>query len=92
MAKIKKQTEDNDLTESFSAEEQRKIVEMICQDITADENVQQSYIERRKKSLQQKNCEKPSIIECLNIRKWQSDVNLGVAPAVADTYQSPFLS
>lgn len=80
--------EDNDTSDKFSPAEQKEIVKRVLQDIKADETVQKSYIERRKISLMQKNCERPSIIEGIDIKDWQSDRNLGVAPAVADTYQA----
>ena len=84
--------EDNDITDKFSEEEQKRIVKRILADISADTIVQESYIERRKKSLAQKNCEKPSQIEGIDIKDWQSDRNLGIAAAVADTHQSTLVA
>jgi len=86
--------EDNDIGSKFSSTEQKSIVKRILQDIAADEKVAESYIERRKLSLAQKNCEPPSELEGNqdNIKDWQSDRNLGTAAAVADTFQSTFLA
>lgn len=84
--------EDMDKTDKFSPTEQKAIVKRILQDIAADEAVQKEYIERRKTSLAQKNCERPSELEGIDIKDWQSDRNLGVAPAVADTYQATLFS
>ncbi len=84
--------EDMDRSDKFGPEEQKAIVKRIIADIDADTAVQKSYIERRKLSLMQKNCESPSKIEGIEIKDWQSDRNLGVAPAVADTYQATLFS
>jgi hypothetical protein len=84
--------ENNDKSDSFSPTEQKAIVTRILADIRADEKVQEAYIERRKLSLAQKNCEPPSELEGIEIKNWQSDRNLGVAPAVADTYQATLLA
>ena len=92
MPKPPKVVEDNDVSMKFSPTEQKAIVKRILQDIKADEQVAESYNDRRKKSLQHKNCEKPSVIQGIDIEDWQSDINLGVAPAVADTYQATLLA
>lgn len=85
-------TVDMDKTDKFTKPEQDSIVKMILSDIKADTAVAAGYIDRRKRSLQEKNCEKPSVIEGIDIEDWQSDRNLGVAPAVADTYQSTLIA
>jgi len=82
----------NDVTDAFSSDEQKKIVTMVIQDIDADVKVQEGWIEKCKRSLQHKHGEKPSVIEGISKKKWQSDRNLGVGAAVADIYQSTLLS
>lgn len=79
-------------TDKFSDKEQKAIVSMVIQDIEANEAAQVDWIEKRKKALQQYNADKPSVLENINIRPWQSDRNLGVCPAVCDTYQSTLMA
>jgi len=95
------ETQEQDvLTEKFSPEEQKKIVKLVVSDIEADESAQQDWIEARKVSLSHYNAERPSILENLdkkkpqgmNIRAWQSDRNMGVCPAICDTYISTFMA
>lgn len=78
----------NDDTDKFSPEEQKKIVKLVIQDIETDEQVQREFIERKKRALQHKNGEQPSIIEGITKKPWQSDRNLGVAAAISDAYHS----
>lgn len=75
-------------SDKFGPEEQEKIVEMCVQDIEADEAVQKDWVEDRRKDLQRQNSEKPSILEGLSKKSWQSDRNLGISAAVSDTYQA----
>lgn len=87
--KVKEDIKNLDVdTDAFRIEEQKKIVKMIVDDIEADEKVQVDWIEGRKQALRHYNAEKPSVLEGLNIKGWQSDRNLGVCPAICDTYQS----
>lgn len=79
-------------TDKFSDKEQKEIVKMVVSDIEANETAQIDWIEKRKQALRQYNAEKPSILEGINIRPWQSDRNLGVCPAVCDTYQSTLMA
>jgi len=76
----------------FGPEEQKKIVNLVCQDIIADTAVQKSWIEERKLDLQMKNGDRPSKIEGLTKKGWQSDRNLGITGAISDTYQSTLTS
>lgn len=79
-------------TDSFSKEEQKEIVNLVIQDIEADQEVNKEWIDKRKKALEQYNAEKPSKLENLNIKAWQSDRNLGVCPAICDMYQSTLMA
>ena len=87
-----KNNQYDDNTDKFSPEEQKSIVKLIIQDIETDEIVQREWIERKKKALQHKNSEKPSVIEGITKKAWQSDRNLGVAPAIADSYLSTLIA
>lgn len=72
-------------TDKYEPEEQEKIVNMIIQDAEADEIVQKDWIEERKKDLQMKNGDKPSLIEALAKKRWQADRNLGITGAVCES-------
>jgi hypothetical protein len=91
---IKEIAQDKDVeledikSDSYGKTEQKKIVKMVVQDILADEAVAVNFFESRKLALQHYNSEKPSILEGITIKGWQSDVNLGAGAAVADSYQS----
>lgn len=84
----KKEEFKNDNTDTFSASEQKAIVDMICQDIEADEQVSQEWKEKRKKDLDRYYGKKPSELEGIKVKNWQSDRNLGIAGSVVDIYQS----
>ena len=66
---------------------------MVCADIEADTEVQRNWVDEvLKPALRHKNAEKPSVIEGIKKKKWQSDRNLGVAPAIADSYHATLLA
>lgn len=79
-------------TDQFGAEEQTKIVEMIISHIDADKQAMAQWLADRRKDIQHYEAEKPSILEGLSKRSWQSDRNLGICPAVCDMYQAVLLS
>jgi len=79
-------------TDTFGKEEQEKIVDMVIQDIDADTEVYKDWKKDREKDLQMKNGEKPSLIENLSKKAWQSDRNLGITGAVCDSYQATLLA
>ena len=79
-------------SDAFSPEERIKIIQMVKDDAEHGENIQKDYVEQKKLDLKHYHSEKPSLIEGLNKRKWQSDKNLGLARAVADSFQSTLLA
>ena len=79
-------------TDSFSEEEQKEIVRMVVEDATADVEAMAEWITKRKKDLQMYQGEKPTIIENLTKKGWQSDRNLRLCTAVCDSYQSTLLA
>jgi hypothetical protein len=87
---IKPKTDDTDTntTNKFSPTEQKQIVKMVIQDIEADEIVQKDWLARKKIALMHKNGAKPSEIEGIKKKGWQSDRNLGVGAAISDSYHS----
>jgi len=78
----------NDNSDEFTPEQQKEICDIIRQDIEANEEAQADWIEKKKRDLQHKFGERPSVIEGLTKESWQADRNLGVAGAVADAYHS----
>ncbi len=88
-----KEKQYDDTTDSFSPEEQKKIVDMVCSDIDSDTEVQGKWTENvLKKALNHKHAEKPSRLEGITKKGWQSDRNLGIAPAIADSYHATLMA
>lgn len=77
---------------NFSDDEQRKIVEMVLQDVEVGKQVQAEWLVNKKRDVQHLNSEKPSVIEGLNKKSWQSDRNLGLAAGISDIYQATLLA
>jgi hypothetical protein len=78
-------------TDRSSPEEQKDIMKMIKSDVEYGEDVQKEYISKKETALKHYHIVKPSEIEGLSKRGWQSDRNLGLARAVADSYQAVLL-
>ena len=79
-------------TDKFGSAEQTKICDMIIKDAAADTQVMANWLTDNAKDIAQYECEKPSILENLKKKTWQSDRNLGLCPAVVDTYQAVLLA
>lgn len=79
-------------TDKFPEDEQKEIVRMVIQDADADKEAMAEWVEQRVKDLQMYNGEKPSLIEGLNKKAWQSDRNLGLCMAICDAYQATLLA
>ena len=75
-------------TNKFNDTEQEKIVEMVVDDARVDKVSAADWLIRKVLDVQHYNAEKPSIIEGLTKKEWQSDRNMGLCPAVVDTYQA----
>ena len=76
---------------NFSTEEQTEVVRMAIQDAESDTQSLADWTEQRVKDLQMYDAAKPSIIEGLSKKGWQSDRNLGMVPATCDSYQATLL-
>ena len=90
--KVAKRLEPDIETDVYSEAEQKKIVQMVVDDVKADEQVLAQWKVQAKVDLQHLNGEKPSIIENLKKRGWQSDRNLGLCQAVSQSYQATLLA
>jgi hypothetical protein len=79
-------------TDRFSPEEQKEIVKMVVQDSLSDIDAMAEWVQKRKKDLQMYNGEKPSVIENLNKKRWQSDRNMRLTTSVCDAFQATLLA
>ncbi len=79
-------------TDSFSPEEQRKIVEMVLADAAVGEQAMAEWVQKKKRDIQHLNSDKPSLIEGITKDPWMSDRNLGLAAGTHDIYQATLLA
>lgn len=79
-------------TNKFSATEQKKIVKMVIEDAKADIVAMATWLEDRKLDLQMYEGDRPSKLENLVKKPWQSDRNLGMCAATCDSYQATLLA
>ena len=91
-AKTPPRLEPEETTDVFQPDEQGKIVDIIVKDAENDIQRKSEWLDQRELDIQHYNCEKPSIIENLTKKKWQSDRNLGLCPAIVDMYHAVLLS
>jgi hypothetical protein len=82
----------NDKSDAFTADERKEIVSMVRADVDYMEDVQKDYIAQKKLDLQHYHMESPSELEGLEKSNWQSDRNLGLGRAVADSYIATLLA
>jgi hypothetical protein len=76
----------------FSEAEQKRIIRTVMEDHTVGLAAQQNWKAQKEKDLQHLNSEKPSLIEGINKKAWQSDRNLGLCAGVCDIYQATLLA
>ena len=79
-------------TDKFGDKEQKEIVDFVIQDIDADTEVQKEWVTRRKQDLKMKAGAKPSDIEQLTKKVWQSDRNLGITGAVCESVNASLVA
>ena len=90
--KTAKRIEPDIETDKFSPEEQKKIVRFVIQDAKTDIDSLAEWVKKRQKDLQMYNGEKPSIIENLQKKRWQSDRNLRLCTSVCDAFQATLVA
>jgi len=82
-----------DLKSDFYSEtEQEAILTMVDQDVEADEKVLAQWKIDRATDLDHYDAKPPSILENVTKQSWQSDRNLGLCPAIIDTYDAVLLA
>lgn len=79
-------------TDAFSPDEQIKIVKMVIQDARSNIESMAEWIADRKLDIQMYEGDKPSKLEGLDKKPWQSDRNLGQVAATCDSYQATLLA
>ena len=79
-------------TDAFTDDERRELIKIVKDDVEYADGIQSEYIDKKKKSLEHYHCAKPSELEGLQKKQWMSDRNLGLARAIADSYQAVLLA
>lgn len=79
-------------TNKFSQAEQKEICKMVMQDANADIESMAIWLEDRRLDIQLYEGDRPSKIEGLTKKDWQSDRNLGMTAATCDAYQATLLA
>lgn len=79
-------------SDTYSEDERKDILKIVRIDVGYGQQIQEEYVTQKKLDLQHYHCEKPSVIEGLKKRPWQSNRNLGLARAVADSFQATLLA
>lgn len=88
VSEIKEPTE----SDVFTADERQDIIKMVRDDVAYGESVQKSYVAQKILDLQHYHCRPPSELENLTKKPWMADRNLGLARAIADSFQSTYLA
>jgi len=79
-------------SDAFTAEERKSIIKIIQDDVDFAEDIQEDYVKQKELDLKHYHMAKPSELEGLQKEAWMSDRNLGLARAVADSYQAVLLA
>lgn len=79
-------------TDRFSPEEQKEIVKMVIQDAQSNIDSMDEWVNQRELDLKMYNGAKPSVIEKLQKKGWQSDRNLRLCTSVCDAFQATLLA
>ena len=90
--KIVSRIEPSIETDKFSKEEQKAIAKMVMQDARSNIESMSTWLEDRKLDILLYEGARPSLIEGLQKKSWQSDRNLGMTAATCDAYQATLLA
>jgi hypothetical protein len=80
------------ISDKFTPEERPEIVKMVRIDVDHGELIQADYVKQKELDLKHYHSVKPSEIENLTKKPWQSDRNLGLARAIADSFQATYMA
>lgn len=90
--KTVKEISENTLSDAFSLEERQAIIKMVREDKEYGEKIQAPYIAQKELDLKHYHGVRPSELENLSKKVWQSDRNLGLSRAIADSFQSVYVA
>src|SRR3990167_1671934 len=76
----------------FSVDEQKAIVKIVMMDFEAGKIAMGQWNKDRQKDIEMYDGSRPSKIEGIEKKSWQSDRNLGLCDSVCDAYQATLLS
>ena len=79
-------------SDDFTDEEQKDIVKMVMSDVRYDIEALSVWLADRRLDIQLYEGEKPTKLEGLTKKDWQSDRNLGMTAATCDSYQATLLA
>ena len=79
-------------SDKFASDERKDIIQIVTDDVEYMEGIQIENIKQKELDLKHYHCARPSELEGLTKKAWQSDRNLGLARAVADSYQAVLLA
>lgn len=79
-------------SDKFSIEERKEVNQIVSDDVEYGEKIQEDYVKQKELDLKHYHCVRPSELESLIKENWMSDRNLGLARAVADSYQATILA
>ena len=79
-------------SDAFNDTEREDIIKIVEEDVKYGQRIQGDYVKQKELDLKHYHMTKPSEIENLDKRPWQSDRNLGLARAIADSFQSVYMA
>lgn len=79
-------------SDSFSDSERQDIVKIVSDDVEYGREIQKDYVAQKELDLKHYHMVRPSELEGLQKKSWMSDRNLGLARAVADSYQATIMA
>ena len=79
-------------SDKFTPDERKDIIKIVSDDVDYGEGIQADYVAQKELDLKHYYCVRPSELEGLTKKAWMSDRNLGLARAVADSYQATLLA
>lgn len=94
--KITKETKSeikiDDTSDVYTPEERKEILQIVRDDVDYGQEVQDTYVAQKVLDLQHYHMKPPSVLEGLSKRPWMADRNLGLARAIADSFQSTYVA
>ena len=83
---------ENPKSNKFSIGDRKELLKIIRADVEYGEEIQKDYIKQKQMDLKHYHMAPPSELENLTKEDWQADRNLGLARAIADSFQATLLA